>query len=359
MYCVNYAGPIGGSGGGGGSVILEVNSKLNTLLKFKGIANFRAENGMPGECNFLNGRYGDDCIVSVPPGTIIRDADSLKLIGELKNEKDRLVVAKGGLGGQGNGASKATRGGKAICTPPTGGERRNLKLELKLVADIGLVGVPNAGKSTLLDAITNARPKIAAYPFTTIVPNLGVCEVDRFHTEQRIYHEATSIDEGNEPGGLTSSSGGTAGQTMVVADIPGLLDGAHLGVGLGRAFLRHIERCKTIIHVIDGDAEDPVRNYLAINNELQLYSPVLANKPQIVVLNKVDLPSVAERLPELTTRLKGVMPHSRLLTISAAGRVGVADLVAKSWQFLQKIREAEQEPNENALQNLDPRESTM
>lgn len=333
LQILTLIGPIGGSGGNGGSIALEANSKLNTLLKFKGIANFRAENGMPGECNFLNGRYGGDCIISVPAGTIVRDADSLKLIGDLKGDKDRLVVAKGGLGGQGNGASKATRGGRAICTPPTGGERRILKLQLKLVADIGLVGVPNAGKSTLMGAITNARPKIASYPFTTIVPNLGVCEIDKFQS-----YEATSS--------TSRMSGGTAGQTMVIADIPGLLDGAHHGVGLGRAFLRHIERCKTIIHVVGGDVADPVRDYLAINKELQLYSPVLARKPQIVVLNKVDLPEVALRLREIASSLRAVMPHSRLLTINAAGRVGVSDLVTKSWQFLQKIVDEEQKANE-------------
>lgn len=314
-------------------MIVEADSKLNTLLKFKGTANFRAENGMPGACNFLNGRYGSDIVIYVPPGTIVRDAETLRLIGELSKDKDRLTVAKGGLGGQGNGASKATRGGKAICTPPTGGERRSLKLELKLVADIGLVGVPNAGKSTLLDAITNARPRIAAYPFTTIIPNLGVCEIDRFLLEARALVDGNAVT--GDVGSLVQRTG--TGQTMVIADIPGLLDGAHQGVGLGRAFLRHIERCKTIIHVVNGDAVDPVRDYVAINNELQLYSPVLARKPQIVVLNKVDLPSVAEKLPELIGKLREVMPHTRLLTISAAGRLGVADLVAKGWQFLQKL----------------------
>lgn len=165
------------------------------------------------------------------------------------------------------------------------------------------------GKSTLLDAITNARPKIASYPFTTIVPNLGVCEVDSLR-----------------------------GDAMVLADIPGLLEGAHLGIGLGKGFLRHIERCKIIVHVLNGDSSDILGDYVAINRELKLYSSILANKPQIVVINKIDLPHVADRLDEIRSNLKPQMPHSRLLVISAAGRIGLDEFVEKTFNFLSKVQ---------------------
>lgn len=268
-----------------------------------------------GDKDFANGLAGDDYIVKLPLGTVIRDNSTGEVVGELRSELDRVVVALGGLGGRGNAAMR-TKGTKIVCTPPQAGEKRILKLELKLIADIGLVGVPNAGKSTLLDAITNAKPKIASYQFTTIVPNLGVCEV-----------------------GGGSKFGGNS---MIISDIPGLLEGAHLGVGLGRGFLRHVERCKIIIHIINGDSIDPVGDYVAINRELNLFSPELAIKPQIVVLNKIDLPHVQEKQQELLEKLKDVMPHKRLLPISAAGRIGLDELVEKSYNFLQKVKQDEE-----------------
>jgi GTP-binding protein len=181
--------------------------------------------------------------------------------------------------------------------------------------------VPNAGKSTLLDAVTNAKPKIASYPFTTIVPNLGVCEVGK-------------VDEG--------------GEALVIADIPGLLEGAHKGVGLGRGFLRHIERCKIVIHIVNGESEDPLGDFTAINNELQLFSPLLAAKPQVVVLNKVDLPHVAAKKEELMKGLLARMSHTRLLSMSAAGRIGVDDLIDKTNKFLRKIKRDEEIAAERA-----------
>jgi len=192
------------------------------------------------------------------------------VVGELTTHRQQLVVATGGLAGRGNGAivSKGRDSKRGGGSPPQGGQKRWLRLELRLVADIGLVGVPNAGKSTLLDAITNARPKIASYPFTTIVPNLGVCQV-----------------------GGGQANGGAA---MVVCDIPGLLEGAHEGVGLGRGFLRHVERCAVILHIVNGASVDPVGDFKAINRELRLFSPTLAAKPQIVALNKV---SQAQKTP--------------------------------------------------------------
>lgn len=323
-------GPIGGSGGTGGDVILQADPSFNTLFRFKGSASYKGENGFPGECNFQNGRYGADCVIHVPPGTVVRDAITFELVGELKSDTERLVVAKGGLGGQGNAANKAPRGGRFICSPPQGGQRKQLKLELKLVADIGLVGVPNAGKSTLLNAITNARPKIASYPFTTIVPNLGVCDLSRQLGSSEIAYEKFK---------------GVEGQTMVVADIPGLLEGAHRGVGLGRGFLRHIERCKMIIHVINGDSADPIGEFNAINRELNLFSPTLAAKPQVVVLNKIDLPGVAEKEKRLQEALLSAMAHTRLVCISAAERLHVPTLLYKSWQFLKKLERDEREAN--------------
>jgi len=312
-----HVAPSGGSGGNGGSVIFTVDSSFNTLLGFRGRSSFRAENGQDGGIEYSNGLSGDDFRVAVPKGTMVIDNSTNSVVGELTQEGQELVVARGGLGGGGNAALTGVRGKTAAakCTPAEGGEKRWLRLELKLVADVGLVGVPNAGKSTLLDALTNAKPKIAPYPFTTIVPNLGVCEVGGKLTE--------------------------GGDALVIADIPGLLEGAHRGVGLGRGFLRHVERCKMIIHIVNGDAEDPVRDFVAINRELQLFSPTLAAKPQVVVLNKVDLPHVEAKQQELLARLRENMPHARLLAISAAGRVGTADLVERTHKFLQKIKRDE------------------
>ena len=357
--CVNV-GPIGGSGGNGGSVVLVADRRFNTLMRFKGSASFKAENGMDGACGFANGRFGPDCVVEVPPGTVVRDNSTGNVVGELSYHNDKLVVAMGGLGGQGNAAAsgKAGGGGKGkgnvriACQPPQGGERRCLKLELNLVADVGLVGIPNAGKSTLLDAVTNARPKIAAYPFTTIVPNLGVCDVSAANyapiplSPPRQQNTDSSNDAPapaptTDPMKRSSGKQTLLGQTMVLADIPGLLEGAHRGIGLGRGFLRHVERCKIIIHVINGDSADPAGDLRAINRELQLFSPALARKPQIVVLNKIDLPHVAARQTELMRALRGEMSHSRLLPISAAARIGVGELVRKTWNFLKKVESDE------------------
>lgn len=305
--------PNGGSGGNGGSIIFTIDRSTNTLLGFKGKTGFRAENGDPGLVDFANGLASSDYIVPVPIGTLVKNNETGAIIGELSEEMPRLVVAQGGLGGKGNAAMRM-KGEKSICIPPQGGEKLWLKLELKLVADIGLVAYPNAGKSTLLDAITNARPKIASYPFTTIVPNLGVCEV-----------------KGN--GGFPD--------TMIIADIPGLIEGAHRGVGLGRGFLRHIERCKMIVHIVNGDSEDPVKDFISINRELQLFSPELAAKPQVVVLNKLDIPDVKEKESQIMDALRNEMSHSRLLPISAAGRIGLDDLKERTYMFLSKLKKDE------------------
>jgi len=319
-----HIGPSGGSGGNGGNIYFTVDPSFNTLMGFRGSSSFKAENGQSGDCEFRNGLNGKDFYVSVPKGTLLRDNSTNEIIGELTHEKQKLLVAKGGLGGRGNAALQS-KIEKMKPSSAEGGQRRWLKLELKLVADVGLVGVPNAGKSTLLDATTNARPKVAPYPFTTIVPNLGVCEVD----------------------GPGSAENG--GATMVIADIPGLLEGAHKGVGLGRGFLRHVERCKMIIHIVDGSSADPIGDFNAINRELQLFSPTLAIKPQVVVLNKIDLPEVSSKQNELLEGLQASMSHTRLLAISAAGRIGVSDLVQRTYRFLTKIKADELETKKKQI----------
>lgn len=310
-----HTAPTGGSGGNGGSVKLVADSSMNTLLGFRGSSSYKATNGQNGDMEYANGLAGSDFVVKVPTGTLITENSTGLVLGELSEDGQILEVASGGAGGRGNAAFR-TKGEKAVCVPPEGGQRRWLRLELKLVADVGLVGVPNAGKSSLLDAITNAKPKIASYPFTTIIPNLGVCQVE-------------SQEEGKVDG-------------MVIADIPGLIEGAHQGTGLGRRFLRHVERCSMILHIINGDSEDPVNDYLTINEELRLFSTTLATKPQVVVLNKIDLPHVEARQAEIMAKLKSSMPHSRLLAISAAGRINVDDLVRRTYGFLMKIKADQQ-----------------
>jgi GTPase len=306
----------------------------------------------------------------VPPGTIVKDNTTNYIIGALKYPGDKLVVAKGGRGGTGNAAvslkaSTSKRLGRRPSPQqsPQRGESRCLKLELQLVADLGLVGVPNAGKSSLLNALTNARPKIAAYPFTTIVPNLGVCDIDALThrhfdssyagMDMELSCGADTLDNVCQGSSGAAGAGAGAGtrwtrrqqpsahigtRTLVLADIPGLLPGAHRGVGLGRGFLRHIERCSAILHVVGGDSADPVGDYNAINRELLLYSPALAAKPQVVVLTKADLPGVAARQQLVLQQLRGAMSHARLLTVSATQQTGLVDLVTKTAAFLDKIK---------------------
>lgn len=352
--------PTGGSGGTGGNVYLVADANVNTLLGFRGQSHFRAENGIDGDQNYANGKSGKALYVSVPKGLVVRDNETNAILGELNYPGDQLLVAKGGLGGKGNAAFKSGIE-KAIASPPQGGERRWLKIELKLVADVGLVGLPNASKSTFLDAVTNARPKIASYAFTTIVPNLGVCEI--FKGTSGSIHSGSGSGSRSRSGsgsedGDANVSEGESGRTgggeeahvsydrMVIADIPGLIEGAHEGRGLGRGFLRHVERCKILIHLVDGTSKDPVKDFLAINNELQMFSPILAQKPQIVVLNKIDVPEVQEKADSILREISQKMPHKRLLSISAAGRIGTEELIQRTYSFLEKIRRDEQQSQE-------------
>jgi len=294
-------GPGGGNGGRGGSVYLTCDEGLNMLKQ--GLTHYRATSGQNGQGKTRHGWSGEDIEVAVPPGTLVREQDTGTFLGEVMEHGQRLRVARGGRGGRGNAAFKTARDTTpGFAEKGEAGAERWLKLELKLVADVGLVGCPNAGKSTLLAASTRAKPKIADYPFTTVVPNLGV------------WHDA---------------GGAAAGDGLVLADIPGLLEGAHEGKGLGRAFLRHTERCRILVHVVDGTSADPVGDLQAVNAELELFSPWLARKPQVVVLNKVDVPEVREQQKELLAALAAAAGHKRVLPISAATAEAVPTLLKR------------------------------
>ncbi|TLN27488.1 GTPase ObgE, partial [bacterium] len=270
---VPRGGPDGGDGGRGGDIILEVSYSLNTLATFRHQSRFVAQEGAKGGINNMTGKSADDLTVKVPAGTLVYDDATGQLLGDLVEKGQRLTVARGGRGGRGN-QHYATPRNQVPHMAERGepAQEFNLRLELKLIADVGLVGVPNAGKSSLLAAVTNANPKIANYPFTTLEPNLGVVEMD---------------------GEIT----------LVLADIPGLIEGAHMGVGLGFAFLRHVQRTRVLIHLLDGLSEDPLADYSQINSEMALFDPNLGTKPQIVAFNKMDLPDVQERWPGIKKAL--------------------------------------------------------
>ena len=302
---VPFGGPDGGDGGRGGDVILQVQPTLNTLSSFQHRKVFRAEDGARGGGSNQTGRSGEDLIIPVPPGTVVYDADSDETLGDLVEAGQRLMVCQGGRGGRGNARFATSRNqAPRIAERGEPAQERNVRLELKLIADIGIIGVPNAGKSTLLAAVTNARPKIAAYPFTTLEPNLGVAILD----------EETSL---------------------VLADIPGLIEGAHQGVGLGDAFLRHIQRTRVLIHLLDGLSPDPLLDLAQINSELALFDPHLADKPQIVALNKFDLPDVQARWPSVKAQLKKRGYDS--LAVSAATGENVRLLMYRAAEMLRLV----------------------
>jgi GTPase len=299
---VARGGPDGGDGGRGGDVILEVAPTLNTLSSFRHATKFVAQDGGKGGVNNMTGKSADDLIILVPAGTVVRDDVSGELVGDLLEPHQRLIVCKGGRGGKGNPHFTNAR----IQAPRTAergvpSEERTLRLELKLIADVGIVGVPNAGKSSLLASVTHAQPKIADYPFTTLEPNLGVAELDLDHS-------------------------------LVLADIPGLIEGAHEGVGLGFDFLRHVQRTRVLIHILDGLSEDPIADFSQINSEMALFDPYLAKKPQVVALNKIDLPEVQARWPEVkaTLEARGYEP----MAISAAAHTNVQELLWKAYELL-------------------------
>jgi len=297
---VPRGGPAGGDGGKGGDIIFKVNPKFNTLTYFHRQVHFKAAHGKRGGSTDKTGRGGDDLIIEVPPGTVVRDAETGELLADMIYPDQVIIVAKGGRGGRGN-AKFVTSANQAprIAEKGEPGIERWITLELKLIADVGIVGMPNAGKSTLLSVISNAKPKIAPYPFTTLEPNLGMV----------IYDD----------------------QDLVFADIPGLIEGAHMGVGLGHSFLRHVQRTRILIHLLDGTNPDVLADYSQINTELALYDEKLAERPQIVVFNKMDMPEAEAQWEQVQASLKknGV----EVMAISALTQQNTQKLVQKVFEL--------------------------
>lgn len=301
-------GPDGGDGGRGGDVVFIVDEGSRTLADFRYKRHYKAEPGQDGGSAKCSGRSGEDLIVKVPPGTIVKDEETGRILADLMRPNDTAIIAKGGKGGKGNQHfATPTRQIPNFAKSGDLGEERWVILELKLLADVGLIGYPNVGKSTILSMVSSARPKIADYHFTTIEPNLGV------------------VDMGE-------------GASFVIADIPGLIEGAHEGTGLGHEFLRHVERTKLLIHVVDVSAvegRDPVKDFEIINDELRKYNAVLAERPQIVAANKMDVPEAAENLEKF---IEAVEPKGyKIFPISAATNSGVKELMYQANNLLKDI----------------------
>jgi len=311
---VPYGGPSGGDGGRGGDVILYVDLALNTLFRFTRERHYRAGRGEHGRGKNQTGASGATLRIPVPPGTVVRDLESGMVIADLTEPGQEVVVARGGRGGRGN-AHFATPTNQAPRIAENGepGEERMLELELKLLADVGLVGKPNAGKSTLLAAVTAARPKIAPYPFTTLEPCLGVVVLDA-HTD------------------------------FVMADLPGLIEGASEGRGLGHEFLRHVERTRLLIHLLDGSAADPLADLAAINAELAAFGHGLGEKPQLVAFNKMDLPEAQAQWPAVRQALRA--QGYEVFAISGVTREGVRELLNRAAQRLAELPPAPTRPDE-------------
>jgi len=308
---VPRGGPDGGDGGGGGSVFIVATPTKNTLVDFRFHPEFKARRGQHGQGSNRTGQTAEDLEIGVPPGTLIFEKDpaggEMRLLGDLAEEGQRILVAKGGRGGRGNARFvSSTNRAPRRTEPGEEGEERQLQLQLKLIADVGLIGFPNAGKSTLISRISAARPKIANYPFTTLVPNLGV------------------VTLGDD-------------RSFVVADVPGLIKGAHEGTGLGHQFLRHIERTKVLVHLVDvsgASGRDPVDDFITILDELERFSPTVAAKPQIVVANKMDAVDDVERVKTLERRVK--KQRLPFLRISAATGEGITALLEAAWKEIAK-----------------------
>ena len=301
---VDMGGPAGGDGGKGGSVYLIADSNLSTLLDFKYKSSFKADTGEYGRSKNMHGRKGNDLYIKVPCGTIVKDFNTDKIIADLAVEGQSVLVAQGGRGGRGNARFvNSIKQSPHYCEPGEPGIERDLELELKLIADVGLLGLPNAGKSTLISVISAAKPKIADYPFTTLVPNLGVVKKPN-------------------------------GDGFVVADVPGLIEGASEGVGLGLDFLRHVERTRLLLHLVDISAEDPIHNYKVINNELQKYGGKLTETPQAIVINKIDTID-EELLAEYIERFKEFNPE--VFAISAATKTNIQSILNYLYQKVEEL----------------------
>lgn len=308
---VPAGGPSGGNGGWGGSVIFEADANLQTLLDFRYARLFKADDGKKGGSSNCTGANGKDVVVPVPCGTMVYDLDNDCLLGDLVSPGQQLCVAAGGKGGLGNQHFLSNRNrAPEYALPGLDGEQRQLRLELKLLAEVGIIGLPNAGKSTLIASLSAARPKIADYPFTTLIPNLGVVR---------------------KP----------TGDGTVFADIPGLIAGAATGIGLGHEFLRHIERTRLLLHVIDVTSADPIADFQVINQELQAYGRGLMAKPQIIALNKIDALD-DEMIAEIAGELSKLSP-APWVAISAVSRRGLDSLMSLVWQWLDEMAAAEAE----------------
>ncbi len=299
-------GPDGGDGGNGGDVYFHAVENIDTLTDFAGKHHWQARNGQPGSGNNKHGADGDDLIIKVPPGTLIYDTDLDLMIKDLNELGLKICVCRGGKGGKGNKAfATATNQTPRYATPGKPGQERNIKLVLKLIADVGLVGLPNAGKSTIISRCTSARPKIADYPFTTLEPALGIVELSGF-------------------------------RRFVMADIPGLIEGAHNGAGLGHDFLKHIERTTILAHILDImpiDGSDPIENYYAIRSELEQHSKILSKKSEIIVANKIDLIPDDGIIKELQEKL-----HQPIHPISAVTGSGIKELTELLWQKVKEFK---------------------
>lgn len=300
---IEFGGPNGGNGGKGGDVIFEAVPNLNTLIDFRYQQHFKAPRGTNGGSRSCTGAGGDDLVIKVPLGTQIVAEDGVTVLADLLHAGEKYTVAKGGMGGRGNESYKSsTNQAPYRADPGEEGEEAWVWLRMKIIADIGLIGMPNAGKSTLLSAISRARPKIADYPFTTLHPNLGMVKVDNGE--------------------------------MLIADIPGLIEGASEGAGLGTRFLKHVERCSALIHLVDGTEEDVGGTYKKIRKELKKYSDVLAKKPEIVALNKIDA-LTPEQVEEKVKELKKASKKS-VYAVSGVSKQGLSAMLRAAYNFVQK-----------------------
>ncbi|MGM1050107.1 MAG: GTPase ObgE [Bacillota bacterium] len=309
---VPEGGPGGGDGGKGGDVIFRVDEGLRTLMDFRYQRHFKAKRGEKGRNKSQHGANAENMVVRIPPGTVLLDDDTGEVIADMTRHGQQVVVARGGRGGRGN-IRFATPNNPAPELAENGeeGQERYVVMELKVMADIGLVGFPSVGKSTLLSVVSAAQPKIGAYHFTTITPNLGM------------------VDVGD-------------GRSFVMADLPGLIEGAHEGVGLGHEFLRHVERTRVIIHVVDmsgSEGRDPFEDWQKINEEIRLYNPILAERPQIVAANKMDMPDAEENLEAFREQVKTVRPDLEIMPISSLTRKGIQELLYRAAAILDEIPE--------------------
>lgn len=327
-------GPAGGDGGKGGDVVFKVDEGLRTLMDFRYQKHFKAKRGEKGKPKNQYGAGAEDLIVRVPPGTVVYDDDTGEMLADLTDHGQEIIVAKGGRGGRGN-VRFATAQNPAPHLAENGeeGQERWIRLELKVIADVGLVGFPSVGKSTLLSSVTSAKPKIADYHFTTLSPNLGV------------------VDLGE-------------GRSFVLADLPGLIEGAHEGIGLGHEFLRHIERTRVLLHVVDmsaSEGRDPYEDWLKINEELYLYSDQLRERPQLVAANKMDMPDAAEQLEWFKQQLQEDGHEVEIMEVSALTRTGVRELMYRAMELLEHLPETAEEHGglSNAVKAADEERKTF